>query len=138
ISLYVGHARHILEDQIQVMAQANQALQTLERYRTRLDEVNASLSALEIEDLVTVRDLATALQRLEMVRRISAEIDQYVIQLGVDGRLIGLQLDELTGGVTRERELLIRDYAADDDGPRAPDQVLEALASLDATELIDL
>ncbi|QFG67637.1 DNA integrity scanning diadenylate cyclase DisA [Ornithinimicrobium pratense] len=138
ISLYVGHARHILEDRIQVMAQANQALQTLERYRTRLDEVNASLSALEIEDLVTVRDLATALQRLEMVRRISAEIEQYVIQLGVDGRLIGLQLDELTGGVTRERELLIRDYVADDDGPRAPDQVLEGLASLDATELIDL
>jgi diadenylate cyclase len=138
ISLYVGHARHILEDRIQVMAQANQALQTLERYRTRLDEVNASLSALEIEDLVTVRDLATALQRLEMVRRISEEIEQYVIQLGIDGRLVGLQLDELTGGVTRERELLIRDYAAHDDGERDPTQVLDALASLHASELIDL
>lgn len=138
ISLYVGHARHILEDRIQVMAQANQALQTLERYRIRLDEVNASLSALEIEDLVTVRDLATALQRLEMVRRISEEIEQYVIQLGIDGRLVGLQLDELTGGVTRERELLIRDYAAHDDGERDPTQVLDALASLHASELIDL
>lgn len=138
ISLYVGQARHMLEDRIQVMAQANQALQTLERYRTRLDEVNASLSALEIEDLVTVRDLATALQRLEMVRRISTEIEQYVIQLGVDGRLVGLQLDELTGGVTRERELLIRDYAAAEDGSRSFEQVLQGLADLHSTELIDL
>lgn len=138
ISLYVGHARHILEDRIQVMAQANQALQTLERYRTRLDEVTASLSALEIEDLVTVRDLATALQRLEMVRRISEEIEQYVVQLGADGRLIGLQLDELTGGVARERELLIRDYAAHGGGEQQAGQVLDALAGLDASELIDL
>ena len=137
ISIFVGHARHFLEDRIQVMAQANQALQTLERYRTRLDEVTASLSALEIEDLVTVRDLATALQRLEMVRRISEEIEQYVVQLGADGRLIGLQLDELTGGVTRERELLIRDYAAHG-GEQQAGQVLDALADLDASELIDL
>lgn len=138
VSLYVDHTRHVLEDRVAVMAQANQALQTLERYRTRLDEMTASLSALEIEDLVTVRDLAAALQRLEMVRRISSEIEHYVVQLGTDGRLIGLQLEELTAGVARERELLIRDYAAHDDGERDSEDVLNGLAQLDSAELIDL
>ncbi|WP_010148190.1 DNA integrity scanning diadenylate cyclase DisA [Serinicoccus profundi] len=138
IALYVGNTRHVLEDRSQLQAQANQALQTLERYRARLDEVGGNLSALEIEDLVTVRDLASVLQRLEMVRRISAEIEQYVVELGVDGRLIGLQLEEMTGGVERERELVVRDYIGAAEAGRDPVQVQAALAALDSTELLDL
>ena len=138
VALYVGDLRHVLEDRTQIQAQANQALRTLERYRTRLDEVTANLSALEIEDLVTVRDLVSVLQRLEMVRRISTEIEQYVVELGIDGRLIGLQLEELTGGVAGERELVIRDYTSGSPGAPDPGGVIHALSTLDATELLDL
>jgi diadenylate cyclase len=138
VALYVGGLRHVLEARAQILAQANQALQTLERYRARLDEVTNNLSALEIEDLVTIREVASVLQRLEMVRRISAEIEQYVVELGVDGRLVGLQLEELTGGIGRDRELVIRDYASDSDGTHDPTTVLEALADLDSAELLDL
>ncbi len=83
-----------------ILAKANQALATLERYKARLDEVTSTLSALEIEDLVTVRDVSIVIQRLEMVRRISEEIAHYVVELGTDGRLLSLQLDELIGGVS--------------------------------------
>ena len=138
VALYGGDRRHVLEARTQVLAQANQALQTLERYRARLDEVTASLSALEIEDAVTIREVAAVLQRLEMVRRISAEIEQYVVELGVDGRLVGLQLEELTGGIGRDRELVIRDYASATDGTHEPAEVLESLALLDGAELLDL
>ena len=65
----------------------------------------SSEAILEIEDLVTVRDVASVLQRLEMVRRISDEISGYVVELGVDGRLLTLQLEELTGGLGNDREL---------------------------------
>lgn len=138
IAIYVGELRHVLEDRNQIQAQANQALRTLERYRARLDEVGATLSALEIEDLVTVRDLVTMLQRLEMVRRISDEIDHYLLSLGTDGRLIGLQLEELTGGVAAERELVIRDYTPHVEGAPEPTEVLDNLAVLNSTELLDL
>ena len=110
IALYVGNRRHVLEDSSAIMSRANQALATLERYKLRLDEVTGTLSALEIEDLVTVRDVAAVIQRLEMVRRISDEISGYVIELGSDGRLLTLQLEELIGGVGPDRELVIRDY----------------------------
>jgi len=86
----------VLEDSSTILSKANQALATLERYKLRLDEVAGTLSALEIEDLVTVRDVAQVAQRLEMVRRIAVEIEGYVVQLGVDGRLLELQLDELS------------------------------------------
>ena len=138
VALYVGDIRHVLEERTQILAQANQALQTLERYRSRLDEVTATLSALEIEDLVTIREVASVLQRLEMVRRISAEIEQYVVELGVDGRLVGLQLEELTGGIGRDRELVIRDYASAAEGAVPASEVLDSLAVLDSAELLDL
>ena len=82
IAVYVGAIRYVLEDSGQILARANQALATLERYKVRLDEVSSTLSALEIEDLVTVRDVAVVAQRLEMVSRIAREIDDYVNELG--------------------------------------------------------
>ena len=110
IAAYVGDIRHVLEDSGKILSRANQALATLERYKLRLDEVSATLSALEIEDLVTVRDVAVVAQRLEMVIRIAREIEDYVLELGTDGRLLSLQLEELVTGVDAERELVVRDY----------------------------
>ena len=101
IAAYVGATRHVLEDSGQILSRANQALATLERYKLRLDEVSSTLSALEIEDLVTVRDVAVVAQRLEMVTRIAREIEDYVLELGTDGRLLSLQLEELVTGVGR-------------------------------------
>src|SRR5690625_6096267 len=91
-----------------------QALATIERYKALPDEVTRTLSALEIEDLVTVRDVAAVVQRLEMVRRISDEIETYILELGDDGRLLQLQLDELIGGIGPDRELIIQDYLPTD------------------------
>jgi diadenylate cyclase len=138
IALYVGGQRRVIEDSAAILSRGNQALATLERYRLRLDEVTGTLSALEIEDLVTVRDVAAVLQRLEMVRRISEEIAGYVIELGTDGRLLTLQLDELTGGVGNDRELLVRDYLTAAKNPQTLEEVLIELSLLSATDLLDL
>ncbi|HEY9411137.1 MAG TPA: DNA integrity scanning diadenylate cyclase DisA [Jiangellaceae bacterium] len=140
VAIYVDDIRYVLEDAGQILSRANQALATLERYKLRLDEVSGTLSALEIEDLVTVRDVVAVAQRLEMVRRISLEIDGYVVELGTDGRLLSLQLDELVAGVDIDRELVIRDYLPTGTGRRRRG-VADAVADLDAlssTDLLDL
>src|SRR6195256_2513555 len=98
IAVYVGDEKHPLDSIPRLLNRANQALSTLERYRNRLDSVAASLTSLEIEDLVTLRDVVSVLQRTEMVRRIAEEVDGYIIELGADGRLVRLQLEELIGG----------------------------------------
>ena len=120
IALYVDGQRRVLEDSAAILSRANQALATLERYKLRLDEVAGTLSALEIEDLVTVRDVTAVAQRLEMVRRIATEIAEYVVELGTDGRLLSLQLDELIAGVEPERELVVRDYVPEPTAKRVP------------------
>ena len=138
IALYVDGRSYVLEDSAAILSRANQALATLERYKLRLDEVSGTLSALEIEDLVTVRDVAAVAQRMEMVQRISREIDGYVVELGTDGRLLALQLDELIAGVDRDRELVARDYLPSSRKSRTAEQVLAELDDLSAVELLDL
>jgi diadenylate cyclase len=138
IAIYVNDQRYVLEGSDAILARANQALATLERYKARLDEVTGTLSALEIEDLVTARDVSSVVQRLEMVRRISEEISDYVVELGTDGRLLALQLDELIGGIGPDRELVIRDYLESAKRERTVDEVMADLATLEATELVDL
>lgn len=149
IGLYIDGTRHVLEDSVAILSHANQALGTLERYRLRLDEVSGALTALEIENLATVRDVTAAAQRLEMVRRIAAEIEGYMVELGTGGRQLALQLDELVAGTPDERELLVRDYVpagtgqpADGPAARGSHQdaatVLAELGRLSPDELLDV
>jgi diadenylate cyclase len=138
IGLYVAGMRYVLDDSAAILSRANQALATLERYKLRLDEVAGTLSALEIEDLVTVRDAMAVVQRLEMVRRIADEIAGYVIELGTDGRLLSLQLDELMAGVDEDRALVVRDYMPAGRRQRAVEDVLCDLNQLSGTDLLDL
>jgi diadenylate cyclase len=138
IALYLDGIRYVLEDSATILSKANQALATLERYKLRLDEVSGTLSALEIEDLVTVRDASAVVQRLEMVRRIADEIEGYVVELGTDGRLLSLQLDELVSGVEGDREQIVRDYFTADTRDLSVIDVLRSLDRLSASELLDM
>src|SRR5881392_644535 len=133
IALYVDGRRYVLDDSAAILSRAKQALATLERYKLRLDEVSGTLSALEIEDLVTVRDAAAVTQRLEMVRRIASEIAGYVVELGTDGRLLALQLEELMAGVDADRILVIRDYLPQGRRARLLEEALDDLDELSAS-----
>jgi diadenylate cyclase len=110
INVYAGTMKHQLQDISRLLDRANQALQTLERYKVRLDDTLANLTALELEDVATVRDVASVVQRGEMVRRISAEIETMIVELGVDARLLRLQVDEIYGEIDHELELVLADY----------------------------
>jgi diadenylate cyclase len=157
IAVFSADERYVLEDSAALLARAHQALGTLERYKRRLDDATGALSALEIEDRATVGDIAVVAQRLEMVSRVTDEIAGFVVELGTDGGLLGMQLEELTAGTRRERELLLLDYApasyADTAAVRPPAGTgaaaarppagpagadADELASLSADELLDL
>jgi diadenylate cyclase len=140
VAVYVDGRRHVLEESAEILSRANQALATLERYKSRLDEVSSTLSALEIEDVVTVRDVCVVAQRSEMVRRIHHEVNNYLVELGTEGRLLSLQLNELVAGVDKDRMLLMRDYLvpARNRRKRGVDNGLEELDSLSEVDLLDL
>jgi diadenylate cyclase len=137
IAVYADNMKHVLEETPRLLNRSNQAMQTLERYKARLDSAAASLSALEIEDVVTVREVATLLQRSEMVRRIADEIETHTIELGTDARLIRIQHDELMGDTDDDRHAVISDYLCADSG-RTVQDALDQLAALSNDDLLDL
>ncbi len=136
LTVYMHDAKHQLDPIPSVLNRCNQALQTLERYRSRLDEVSSSLISLEIEDLVTVRDVVTLLQRTEVVMRIAEEIERYLVELGTDGRLVRLQLNELMAGVEDDRRQVVLDYFQPD-ASWTLEQAMATLGDLETDQLLD-
>ena len=135
INVYAGGSKHQLQEIGRLLDRANQALQTLERYKVRLDDAIATLTALELEDVVTLRDVVAVVQRGEMVHRIADEIETMIVELGVDARLLRLQLDEIYGEVDDELDLVVADYIPPD---RTAAETLDQMAKLSDDDVLDL
>ena len=135
ITVYKGELKYILQDSSVILARANQAIQTLEKYVNVLERVINNLNIWEFQDLTTVFDVVTAIQRTEMVMRIVEEIKRYILELGDEGRLISMQLNELIRYIERDGILLIRDYCTD--GVDC-NNIYVDIQKLNSEELVDL
>jgi diadenylate cyclase len=136
VSLYTEGIKYILQEIPQVLSKANQGIATLEKYRARLDQVSARLTGVELLGGCTLHDVLSTLQRAELVTRMAAEVERYIIELGTEGRLIEMQLEETVVGVVGERLALVRDYSAVDSDEQL-ERILHELASLPHQELLD-
>ena len=136
ITLYKGPMRYILREIEVILSKANQAIQTLERYKRVLDKALVNLTALEFEELVTVLDVAKVVQRGEMVLRIGRELESYIVELGVEGRLVTMQAEELVANVEEELFYVIQDYHAGSD--RSVADVKQYLSNCSSEELLEL
>src|SRR5918995_1329022 len=124
VSLYVDGAKYILEEIPAVLAKANQALQTLDKYRSRLDQVSTRLTALEFEGGVTLHDVLTVLQRAELVTRMAVEIERYIVELGTEGfRILG-RIPRLPKLVVQN---IVREFRGLDEILAATDPELESV-----------
>src|SRR5271168_2802921 len=136
VSLYVDGVKYILADIPVVLAKANQALATLDKYRSRLDQVSTRLTALEFEGGATLHDVLTVMQRSELVTRMAVEIERYIVELGSEGRLIEMQLEETMVGTAAEKAALVRDYLSGDSDD-AFAAALEEIGRLAHQDLLD-
>ncbi len=136
VSLYVDGGKYILEDIPVVLAKANQALATLDKYRSRLDQVSTRLTALEFEGGVTLHDVLAVLQRAELVTRMAVEIERYIVELGTEGRLIEMQLEETMVGVAGDKAALLNDYLAEEPA-QAFAPALESITRMPHQDLLD-
>src|SRR6188472_4665602 len=134
VTVFVGHSRYQLELIADVLAKTNQALATLETYRTRLEQVLTRLTALEFQNAVMLDDVLVTLQRAELTTRMAEEIERACVELGEEGRLIRMQLDELVADVPDEKAALVYDYHAEGGAARTQEG-LEALAGLPYNQL---
>ena len=135
ITVYQGDYKYVVEEISKIFTKANQAIQTLEKYKAVLDQAVMSLNALEFKDMVTIYDVALVIQKMEMVMRITNIIENYVVELGVEGNLVSMQLEELMGTARIDQKLIFKDYKRDELGIK---DFNKKMRNLSDEELIDL
>jgi diadenylate cyclase len=136
VTLFVDRSRYQLEPIADVLAKTNQAVATLETYRSRLDQVLTRLTALEFQNAVMLDDVLVVLQRAELTTRMADYIERACTELGAEGRLIRMQLEEQVSEVPAEKAALVFDYHADGGIDRVA-EALEALAELPYQQLLE-
>ena len=135
ITVFKGNDRYILENTDTVLNKANQAIQTLEKYKKVFDSKLNILNEYEFNDIVTLQNVIVAIQRAEMVMRIADEIEENIYELGNDGRLVRMQLEEIVGDLEKEEMLIIKDYMAHKKKKRTADEILSELSEIQYEEL---
>lgn len=134
ITIFKDNERYILEDTEVVLNKANQALQTLEKYKKVFDGKLNILNEYEFNDIVTLENVLSVIQRAEMVMQIVGEIEKQIAELGEDGRLVEMQLKELVGGVEKEEDLIVKDYLIIQN--KTIEEVKEEIQNLSYEELL--
>ena len=134
ITLFKGNIRYVMKDSSRILASANQALQTLEKYKASFDDIISAINEFEFDDTVTLQNVVTTIQRAEQCMKVVAEIENYVIELGDEGMLIDMQLKELSNHIDAEEKLLIKDYLVD---PLTPEEIIEEISGLSRKELLN-
>ena len=135
ITVFKGNNRYILEDTDVVLNKANQGVQTLERYKKVFDNKLNTLNEYEFNDIVTLENVVIAIQRAEMVMRIAEEIQGQIYELGSDGRLVKMQLEEMISGIEKEELLIVKDYLVPTKKKRTPETVLDEISELQYEDL---
>lgn len=135
ITIFKGNSRYVLEDTAKVISKANQALQTVEKYKKVFDNKLSVLNEYEFNDIVTLENVISAIQRAEMVMRVVEEVQRSIYELGEEGRLLEMQLEELVGDLEKEELLIIKDYIAPGK-KRTPQKVFDEMRTLEYDDLM--
>ncbi len=136
ITIYFNKYKYIMRDIGYSLNMANQALQTLARYREVLEKAVLQLNTFEFEDDVTVADVAECIRRWELTRRVSEEVMSYIIELGAEGRLIKMQMQELIRGRREEAENILKDYMEESEH-KQPWKLLNAMEEWDLEDVLE-
>lgn len=134
ITVYMGNYKYVMEDTSKVLDKANQALQTAEKYKKVYDKEIDTLNEYEFNDIVTLENVITVIQRAEMVMKMVEEVRRHIYELGEEGRLVEMQLEELIGDLEKEELLVIKDYISK---KKNPEKILEQIIGLDLSGLLN-
>jgi diadenylate cyclase len=110
ITVYYGESRYVLQNTEDLLRRTTETLQILEKQRGVFDELLINLNVLEITNLISVADVCTILQRLEMIRKMAKIINEYIVELGKEGIIVRMRMREVVQDIDKKRELIIKDY----------------------------
>ncbi len=110
ITVYYGNSRYVLQNTEDLLRRATETLRILEKQREVFDELLVNLNVLEVTSLVSISDICTILQRMEMIKKMAEIINEYIVELGREGIIVRMRMREVSQGIDKEQDLIIKDY----------------------------
>lgn len=137
ITIFKGDFRYVINETSAVLMRANQTLEILEKYKVVFDHTLNILSEHEFDDIVSLDMVANCIYRSEIIMRMEEEVTRNIIELGSEGRLVNMQLEELIGNVEQEEKKIIQDYIkVKKKSNKNVDSILQDIKKLDKKELL--
>lgn len=138
ITIFKGDFRYVINETSAVIMRANQTLQALEKYKVVFDNMLNILSEHEFDDIVSLETVANTIYRSEIIMRMETEVKRNIIELGDEGRLVNMQLEELIANVESEEKKIIKDYMiTKKKSTKTPESVLKEIRKLDRKDLVN-
>ncbi len=138
ITVFKGDFRYVINDIASVLMRANQMLEALEKYKSVFDNMLNLLSEHEFDDIVSLETVANTIYRSELIMRMEAEVKRNIIELGTEGRIVNMQLEELIANVESEEKKIIRDYMMSQKSPDSAEKILKSIRKLDKKDLVNV
>jgi diadenylate cyclase len=110
VTVYYRDLKYELEESSEILRRAAETLQILEKQKEIFNELISNLNILEVNNLVTISDVCSVLQRAEMINRISFMVKRYLMELGKEGIIVSMRLKELTKNLNKEESSILKDY----------------------------
>lgn len=131
ISLFYQGKKYVLPDSEDLLRRATETLQILEKQREIFDDLITNLNVLEMTNLVSVGDLCSVLQRMEIITKILNNLKRSLIELGSEGAIIQMRIRELFRDLEGVRAAMLMDYS------HQPEVLDKALTEMSFDGLLD-
>ena len=135
VNVYVHGKSYQIQPITDIMSSVNQLVGTLQATRTSLDRALLRLTALELDNYVTLADITDIFSSFEILQQAKQELEGCIEKLGTRGKLVRMQLEQLAGEtMDNEYDLMIRDYASESSEENAR-VIRERFAEMSAQDL---
>lgn len=110
INVFYKNVKYNLKSTDEVLRKANEQIQILEKHREIFDSHTEKLNTLELKNYSSLHHAINVIQKGRLIQKIAKDLKKHIIELGNEGTLLKTRLKELTSGVEKETDLVIKDY----------------------------
>lgn len=113
VHVYADGIAYQIRPAVEIVATVNQLTNAMQNTRQQIDSSLARLTLLELDDFVTLGEVASVFYKFEVLMTAADELDDCIKQLGTMGKTALMQREEYLGEMEEAYLLMIRDYAKD-------------------------
>lgn len=137
VTIFKNNFKYSLESIGDLLIKSSQAIMSLEKYSSIINRYLNNINHLEYENLVTLEDVVRVIRFFILLFNMDKKINQYILELGTEGKTLQLQHNEIMLGHKNNFLNLIKDYSATSETCIKADKVFEKALKIDSPDIAE-